>query len=138
MITPQWVDRLERSAVTHGETFLHHLHVGIASAERRNYEAAVKSFEKSISLRPTAVAHRNLAVVLDDTTDRATHYQAAWTIAVAADLARDPAAGHLQVCLCMCLSVSMHVSWYVQPHPETHRRFFTTLTQHNIMACEIM
>lgn len=99
MITPQWVDRLQRSAATHGETFLHHLHVGIASAERRNFDAAVKSFEKSIALRPTAVAHRNLAVILDDIADRATHYQAAWTIAVAADLTHDPAGGHLQVCV---------------------------------------
>ena len=83
MVHADWVALIRASAAAHGATHLHHLHLGHAAAERRDFARAVAAFNASLAMRPTALAHRNLAVTLDDDGARWEHYQAAWALALA-------------------------------------------------------
>ena len=82
MVHDDWVTLLHESVSKHGATYLHHLHLGHAAADQRDYDGAVAAFNASLLMRPTALVHRNLAVTLDDDNARWSHYQAAWKLAL--------------------------------------------------------
>eukprot|EP00037_Helgoeca_nana_P006494 m.59859 g.59859 ORF g.59859 m.59859 type:complete len:809 (+) comp17377_c0_seq1:82-2508(+) len=68
-IAPRWVDALETSIATHGPTWLHHFHLGVALLETSEvpgdnaFTEAESRFAKSLVLKETAEAHRNLAII---------------------------------------------------------------------------
>merc|ERR1712166_210034 len=82
MVHDDWVTLLHESVSKHGATYLHHLHLGHAAADQRDYDGAVAAFNASLLMRPTALVHRNLAVTLDDDNARWSHYQAAWKLSL--------------------------------------------------------
>ena len=82
MTTEKWEELLEASVASHGETYLHLHHLGVIAAERLNIPLATARLRRSIALRPTAVAHRNLAALLTDPVEMAEHFMAAWALAL--------------------------------------------------------
>ena len=59
--TDRWLAVLQKSAETHGMTWLHALHIGIALTERGNIEEPISMFQMSYTLKPNPVAARCLA-----------------------------------------------------------------------------
>ena len=82
MTSAKWEKLLEASVAKHGETYLHLHHLGVIAAERLNIPLATARLRRSVALRPTAVAHRNLAALLTDPAEMAEHFTAAWTLAL--------------------------------------------------------
>jgi hypothetical protein len=80
---PRWLTKIVDSANKHGWTWLHHLHVAFEAAERYDLSGAHSHFIKSVGLRPSnAQAHRGLAVMEADPSQRQVHFAAAWQAAV--------------------------------------------------------
>ena len=104
MVTPKWDDLLERSAAEHGETWLHLLYQSAIAAERLDIPRARALIKKSIDLNQTAVAYRQMAVLMQNAIDpspRIQVYAQAWKCALAGGscspgAAQDPAATTLQ------------------------------------------
>lgn len=82
-ISPRWIAALRRSVETHGATWLHHLHLGVAQLENGEYEAARTSFDASLRLKHNAHAERCLALLAerDGKIDAANSaYMRAWAL----------------------------------------------------------
>ena len=93
MTTDKWERLLEASVAKHGETYLHLHHLGVIAAERLNIPLAIARLRRSISLRPTAVAHRNLGALLSDPAEMLPHFLKAWALVSApVGAARGPSA----------------------------------------------
>ena len=78
----EWLALLRASASTHGSTWLHDLHVGIALAERGQVEEPARLFNRSFVARPSAVAARCLAVLASSPAEAWPRFQTAWVTAV--------------------------------------------------------
>eukprot|EP00040_Diaphanoeca_grandis_P032636 m.198292 g.198292 ORF g.198292 m.198292 type:complete len:850 (+) comp32689_c0_seq1:544-3093(+) len=81
----RWEVLLQQSASIHGTTWLHAYHLGVIAAERLNFAAAATLFKQSISLKPTAVGYRNLALLSSEAGEQNNRwrlYQLAWQQAV--------------------------------------------------------
>ncbi len=75
-VDPLWQAALERSSDTHGDSWLHQLHLGVAAAEEGNMElgtalpapltVARSRMELSTYMRPNPVALRTLALFAPD------------------------------------------------------------------------
>jgi len=61
--TDAWLDLLQKSASTHGMTWLHALHIGIGLTERGDIDEPIKLFETSFSLKPNPIAARCLGIL---------------------------------------------------------------------------
>ncbi len=79
-----WQAALERSSDTHGDSWLHQLHLGVAAAEEGNMELGTHSLPTSLTvarsrmelstyMRPNPVALRTLALFAPDSAS-------AWTL----------------------------------------------------------
>jgi hypothetical protein len=77
--TDRWLDALQRSVDTHGLTWLHALHIGIALAERGVVTDARVLFNESFTLRANAIAARCLAVLSSTPTEAWPFFQLAWS-----------------------------------------------------------
>jgi hypothetical protein len=83
VISAGWTKTLRDSLGRHGATWLHHLHLGIASLEGERFEEARASFASSLALKENALAHRSLALLserdslLDEAWDS---YERAWAL----------------------------------------------------------
>lgn len=78
--TDRWLALLQKSADTYGMTWLHALHLGIASAERGNIAEPKQLFELSWSLKQNPVAARNLAVLSTTAEEAWPYWEGAWSI----------------------------------------------------------
>eukprot|EP00824_Muranothrix_gubernata_P026555 TRINITY_DN939_c2_g3_i1.p1 TRINITY_DN939_c2_g3~~TRINITY_DN939_c2_g3_i1.p1 ORF type:complete len:750 (-),score=131.17 TRINITY_DN939_c2_g3_i1:61-2310(-) len=83
MIGEDWIALLEQSVKKYGETWLHHLHIGVANAERGDVAGPRDHFTASMSLRPSATAARCLAVLSRTPEEAWPWYQKAWELALA-------------------------------------------------------
>lgn len=82
-VSPGWAATLSDSMRTHGATWLHHLHLGVARLEGGAFAEAKKHFEASLALKENAPAHRNLALLFerDGNLDAARQpYERAWLL----------------------------------------------------------
>ena len=88
-----------------------HLGLGIEAAERNDLEGARSHFASSIKLQPSAHAHRGLAVLTSNASERQRHYEDAWAAAVAVPKT-DPAAHLLRSNIAdeIAFSLRMHAS----------------------------
>lgn len=78
--TDRWLNVIQKSSDTHGLTWLHALHLGIASTERGNLDEPKKYFQKSLDMKPNPVAARCLAVLSSTPEEAWPHYEQAWAI----------------------------------------------------------
>lgn len=62
-VSPGWQERLRDSIQKHGASWLHHLHLGIASLEAGRFDEARASFTSSLAKKDNAMAHRCLALL---------------------------------------------------------------------------
>lgn len=81
-VAEQWRLMLEQSVKNHGATWLHLLHLGIISAETGLVDESRQLFVQSMSLKPSAVAARNIALLCPDATCALPWFQKAWGIAL--------------------------------------------------------
>jgi hypothetical protein len=82
-VSPGWTKLLQESARRHGETWLHHLHLGVADLERGSLAAAGEHFRASVALEDNAQARRCLALLHEHDSDRAgaeADYLRAWSL----------------------------------------------------------
>jgi hypothetical protein len=61
-VSAGWMDVLRESARTHGATWLHHFHLGVAQLERGDFAKAREHFKSSLALKDNAPARRCLAL----------------------------------------------------------------------------
>ncbi len=83
-VTDAWTERLTRSSRSQGATWLHHLHLGMAHLERERFDPGRAELETSLALRPSAAAHRCLALLFERDEhphDAAEQYRRAWPLA---------------------------------------------------------
>lgn len=78
--TDHWLAILQQSANTHGMTWLHALHIGIALTERGAIEEPRSLFQKSMELNPNPIAARCLAVLSSSPSDAWQTFQRAWSL----------------------------------------------------------
>jgi hypothetical protein len=62
-VSPGWVAVLRASAVAHGATWLHHVHLGVAQLQGGDWDGARAELKASLGLRQNALAHRCLALL---------------------------------------------------------------------------
>jgi Tfp pilus assembly protein PilF len=82
-VSTGWSDALRESADSHGATWLHHVHLGVAELERGLFDTARRHFKSSLALKENALAHRCLALQYqrDGDLDAATAaYDRAWSL----------------------------------------------------------
>ncbi|UVC09456.1 DUF5107 domain-containing protein [Rhizobium sp. TH2] len=79
-VSDRWVAKIEQSVRQQGETWLHCLLLGIAALDREKTEDARALFDRSVSLRPTWLGHRQRAIVASETEAAIVDYLAAWEI----------------------------------------------------------
>jgi len=80
--TDSWLQLLRQSAQTHGMTWLHALHIGIALTERGDVDEPKALFQQSMQLRANPIAARCLAVISSSQEDAWTVFQSAWSLAL--------------------------------------------------------
>jgi hypothetical protein len=93
--TDVWQKIIQDSAdSTSSMTWLHALHLGVASAERGNIDEPLELFKKSIELNSNPIAHRCVAVLQTDVKEAWHHFQKAWVTATSSKSpwSADPAA----------------------------------------------
>lgn len=65
MVQSEWQRLLERAVISsYSNHWLSWLHLGVMYYFEKNFEAAQKAWEKSISLKPSPWAYRNMAILL--------------------------------------------------------------------------
>ena len=82
-VSAGWTDVLRESARAHGETWLHHFHLGVAELEKGSFEKAREHFKSSLALKDNAPARRCLALLYqrDGDLDAAqAAYERAWSL----------------------------------------------------------
>jgi tetratricopeptide (TPR) repeat protein len=72
--TDGWMELLQKSAETHGMTWLHALHIGIGLTERGDIDEPIKLFETSFALKPNPIAARCLGVLQKNYDDSFPYY----------------------------------------------------------------
>ena len=76
--TDAWMDLIYTSGDKYQMTWLHYLHLGIGSTERGNSQLPLELLHKSISLQPTAIGYRCIAVLQSDDNQAWEYYQLAY------------------------------------------------------------
>ena len=80
--TDAWMNLIQNSLDKYGETWLHNLHLGIGYTERGEVKRPLELFKKSIKLKETAVAYRNIAVLQSDVNNAWKYFQKAFDVAI--------------------------------------------------------
>jgi hypothetical protein len=92
--TDDWYHLLRKSVSEHSASWLHHLFLGIARAERGDIAEPIEHFQASMTMKPNPVAARCLAVLQKTQEDAWPLYQQAWKI-LHTDFVHDPSYGRL-------------------------------------------
>lgn len=96
-VSAGWTSRLQQSLSRQGATWLHHLHLGVAFLEAKDFQAARQHFQASLDRQECALAHRCLALIHQRDGNLAAaqaSYERAWQRCVAEK--HNPAATRLQ------------------------------------------
>lgn len=83
VVSVGWTEALRDSAQTHGATWLHHIHLGVARLEAGDFREARDFFTSSLALKESALAHRCLALLHErdgHLEDARASYDRAWTL----------------------------------------------------------
>lgn len=95
VMSPRWCEALEHSATQHGSTWLHALALGMAAQDRGDVDQAHALYARSLSLQPTWLVYRQIALLAPDAQARESAYLMAWRQAEA------PAALAVEIVQCM-------------------------------------
>eukprot|EP00756_Hemistasia_phaeocysticola_P062387 Hpha_TRINITY_DN5820_c0_g1::TRINITY_DN5820_c0_g1_i1::g.45581::m.45581 len=93
-VDEKWLALLHQSVERNGETWLHHLFIGTYQLEVGDADAARKSFNASLKLKPSPHAFRNLALFAATEDEAAALYASAWSELKKVP-STDPSAGDL-------------------------------------------
>lgn len=132
--TDSWYELLQKSALEHSATWMHHLFLGIARAERGDIKEPLEHFKASLELKPNPVAARCVAVLQQTAEDAWPYYEQAWKI-LHEDFVEDPSYERLTANLVTEMSFFLQQSgWYdtmqqfLVAVPEQHRGLDAYLT----------
>jgi hypothetical protein len=79
-VRSEWQTALHESAGSHGDTWLHRLHLGVILLDQGMIIAGERELNASMSLKPNVVAARNLALLASSPQARVARYHEAWEL----------------------------------------------------------
>eukprot|EP00944_MAST-04C_sp_MAST-4C-sp1_P004738 g4738.t1 len=89
-ISNEWVALIHKSIKNGHSTWLHYLFLGTVDLEKGNAESARILFKKSLSLKSSVHAARNLAIFAPTKQEAIAYYQLAWKVWKSLDPEADP------------------------------------------------
>ena len=89
-ISNEWVALIHKSINNGHSTWLHYLFLGTVDLEKGNAESARVLFKKSLSLKSSVHAARNLALFARTKQEAIAYYQLAWKVWKSLDPKADP------------------------------------------------